>query len=93
MTRRFALASIYTLFAVAVWSTAVPVARWLLIIVPVYWAWAAFSLHAKPARLTMLAVSVALLVACFLFIADHDNRAGGPFCLWDDGHCGSRWFN
>lgn len=73
---------------------AIPVARWLVIIMPIYWAWAAFSLETKHARTTMLAVSGALFVACFLFILQQDNLAGGPFCLWDDGKCGrGGWFD
>ena len=108
MTRRIALATVYTLFIVALlltwpwWGTpsridnttvirAIPVARWLVIITPVYWAWAAFSLETKQARRTMLAGSVALFVACFLFILQQD--PGGPLCLWDSGNCGGGWFN
>lgn len=65
--------------------------RWLAIITPVYWAWAAFSLETRQARRMMLAGSVALFVACFLFILQQD--AGGPLCLWHSGNCGPGWFN
>jgi hypothetical protein len=108
MTRRIALAAVYTLFVVTLlltwpWGapapqidnttviTAIPVARWLVIITPVYWAWAAFSLETRHARRMMLAGSMVLFVTCFLFILQQD--AGGPLCLWHSGNCGPGWFN
>jgi hypothetical protein len=69
----------------------VPIARWLVILIPFYWGWAALGLEDRLARWTAIAASVFLFVACFAFIGSQDT--GGPFCLWDDGHCGSRWFN
>jgi hypothetical protein len=69
----------------------VPIARWLVILIPFYWGWAAFGLEDRQARWAGIAASVVLFVACFAFIESQDT--GGPFCLWDDGHCGSRWFN
>lgn len=73
--------------------TAVPVARWLVILIPFYWGWVAYSLETQSARRTGLAVSLVLFVACFLFIWYHDNAPGGPFCLWDNGRCRPGWFN
>lgn len=105
MTRRIALACFYTLF-VAVLLTAwrptytddiaaiatLPIARWLLMPIPVYWGWAALGLENRWARRISIAASAILFVACFLFITDQDHR-DGPFCLWDGPGCGSPWFN
>jgi hypothetical protein len=74
--------------------TSVPLARWLIILVPFYWGWVALSLETRRARTIALGASVALFVACLLLVWYHDN-VFGPYadCLWHDGRCGPGWFN
>jgi hypothetical protein len=106
MTRRIGLACAYTLFVFALLSTwpssrigdmtvitTMPMARWLVMPIPLYWAWAAFGLENKWARRTSVAAAAILLVACFIFIVDQDSRYGGD-CLWNGPGCNTwRWFN
>ncbi|HKS56731.1 MAG TPA: hypothetical protein VJS12_15665 [Steroidobacteraceae bacterium] len=110
MTRRIALALIYTLFVVALLSTwpqwtltnvsasdtaitRLPIARWLVMLIPFYWGWVAFNLESSRARRTGIVAAAILLVACFLFIFAQDNMYG-PNCLMNSLGCGSRpWLN
>jgi hypothetical protein len=102
MVRRIALACFYTLFVVVLLSTwpdgatvitSMPIARWLVMLVPLYWGWVAFGLENRRARRTSVAASVILLVACFIFIVDQDLRQGSN-CLWHSAGCEfSRWLN
>ncbi|HEY7642266.1 MAG TPA: hypothetical protein VH814_21210 [Steroidobacteraceae bacterium] len=73
--------------------TAVPIARWLLIVMPLYWGWVAFHLETRSARRMGLAAAALLLLACFLLVWYHDNVLGYAPCLWDSGNCGPGWFN
>lgn len=70
--------------------TATTSARWLVIFTPFLWGWVAASLKGKWVRRMGLTGSVALFVACFLFIWYHDNVLGYNPCLWAGG-CGA-WF-
>lgn len=73
--------------------TSMPVARWLVMLVPVYWGWVAFGLENTWARRTGIVASAVFLVACFLFIFDQDGRYGSG-CLWHSPGCEfRRWFN
>jgi hypothetical protein len=70
--------------------TATTEARWLVILTPILWGWAALSLKGTWTRRMALIGSLILLGACFLFIWYHDNVLGYTPCLWDRD-CGG-WF-
>jgi hypothetical protein len=105
MTRRIALASFYTLFVVvllAAWPSShsdhmsvistLPIARWLVLLIPCYWGWVALGFENAAARRISIAGAAILLVAIFFFIVDQDTRFGSG-CLWDSPGCGTRrWF-
>jgi hypothetical protein len=65
-------------------------ARWLLMIVPILWGWAAFYAEGKRRRVGLTG-SALLFVACFAFVWYQDNVLTYGPCLWNSGNCGG-WF-
>ena len=108
MTRRIVVASIYTLFVLALlvtwpsWTTP-PVIEGRTVItgtqsarwllIFIPFMWGWVAFYSEDKwRKRGLIGSVLLFVVCFSFIWYHDHVLTHNPCLWDDPNCGSGWF-